>query len=99
MTNNQKARPPAPAKDHEGEAQDFAHVINREKAALGLFITLAEPTRAMKEDKLQILTIKGLLDGTKTARYPDLTRGGLTFKKAKKENVEEQLILGDDVAF
>jgi site-specific DNA-methyltransferase (adenine-specific) len=24
---------------------DFAHVIDREKAALGLFVTLAEPTR------------------------------------------------------
>jgi len=35
--------------------------------------------------KLQILTIKGLLDGTKTARYPDLTRGGLTFKKQKRK--------------
>jgi len=96
--------------------RDFAHVIDREKAALGLFVTLAEPTRAMKEEataagfyeslgttifpKIQILTIKGLLDGTKTARYPDLTRGGLTFKKAKKEVTQEQLNLGnDDVAF
>lgn len=86
--------------------RDFAHVVDREKAALGLFVTLAEPTRAMKEEaaafgfyeslgtiifpKLQILTIKGLLDRTVTARYPDLTRGGLTFKKAKKEKAEEQ---------
>ena len=46
--------------------------------------------------KLQILTIKGLLDGTKAARYPDLTRGGLTFKKAKKEKTEEQLTFGKD---
>ena len=46
--------------------------------------------------KLQILTIKGLLDGTKTAGYPDLTRGGLTFKKAKKEKTEEQLTFGKD---
>jgi DNA modification methylase len=92
--------------------RDFAHVIDREKAALGLFVTLAEPTRAMKEEaagfgfyeslgttifpKLQILTIKGLLDGTVTARYPDLTRGGLTFKKAKKEKTEEQLTFGKD---
>ena len=50
--------------------------------------------------KLQILTIKGLLDGTIRARYPDLTHGGLTFKKAKKEKTEEQLTLGgDEVAF
>ena len=75
-------------------------------------ITPAEPTRSMKEEaaafgfyeslgttvlpKLQILTIKGLLDGTKAARYPDLTRGGLTFKKAKKEKTEEQLTFGKD---
>lgn len=81
-------------------------VFAREKAALGSFATPAEPTRAMKEGaaafgfyeslgttifpKLQILTIKGLLDGTNTARYPDLTRGGLTFKKAKKETTDEQ---------
>ena len=86
--------------------RDFAHVIDREKAALGLFVTLAEPTRAMKEEaaafgfyeslgttvfpKLQILTISGLLAGTIQPRYPDLTRGGLTFKKAKKETAEEQ---------
>lgn len=86
--------------------RDFGHVIDREKAALGLFVTLAEPTRAMKEEaaafgfyetvgtlmfpKLQILTIRGLLAGTISARYPDLTRGGLTFKKAKKEKTEEQ---------
>ena len=86
--------------------RDFAHVIDREKAALGLFVTLAEPTRAMKEEataagfyeslgttifpKIQILTIKALLDGTIQPRYPDLTRGGLTFKKAKKEMAEEQ---------
>lgn len=33
----------------------------------------------------QILTVKGLLDGTEQARYPDLMRGGLTFKRAKVE--------------
>ena len=98
--------------NHRFSPSDFVHVIDREKAALGLFVTLAEPTRAMKEEaaafgfyeslgttvfpKLQILTIKGLLDGTKTARYPDLTRGGLTFKKAKKEKTEEQLTFGKD---
>ena len=35
--------------------------------------------------KLQILAIEGLLNGTEQARYPDLGRGGLTFKKAKRE--------------
>jgi hypothetical protein len=32
-------------------------------------------------------------------RENDLTRGGLTFKKAKKEKTEEQLTLGGEVAF
>ena len=35
--------------------------------------------------KLQVLTIKGLLDETDRARYPDLAAGGHTFKKATVE--------------
>jgi len=91
--------------------RDLAHVIEREKAELGLFVTLAEPTRPMKEEavkvgfyesktvaanfpKLQILTIGGLMAGTEQARFPDLARGGHTFKKAKvqvKETVQGAL--------
>ena len=82
--------------------RDLGHVVEREKAQLGLFVTLAEPTGPMKKEsakagfyespvvgqsfpKIQILTIEGLLKGTDEALYPDLKRGGLTFKKAKKE--------------
>jgi hypothetical protein len=36
--------------------------------------------------KIQILSIEGLLSGKETPLYPDLSRGGLTFKKAKTEN-------------
>jgi DNA modification methylase len=86
--------------------RDLGHVIEREKAAIGLFVTLVEPTRPMKEEavamgyyespsgasfpKLQILTIKALLDGTEQPRYPDLMRGGLMFKKAKQEIADRQ---------
>ena len=80
--------------------RDLAHVVAREKAEIGLFVTLAEPskpmtTEAIKEGfytspdtgaefpRIQILTISGLLDGSENARYPDLSRGGHTFKKAK----------------
>jgi len=87
--------------------RDLGHVIEREKAAMGLFVTLADPTKPMKEEaaivgfydspvinasfpKLQVLTIKGLLDGTEQARYPDLARGGHTFKKAKVEDKGDQ---------
>ena len=86
--------------------RDLAHVVERENAQIGLFVTLAEPTRPMKEEaaavgyyespvvgksfpKIQILTIEKLLNGAEQALYPDLGRGGLTFKKAKKE--EKQL--------
>ena len=35
--------------------------------------------------KMQILTIRGLLEGTELAVYPDLLRDGLMFKRAKRE--------------
>lgn len=89
--------------------RDLGHVIDREKASIGLFVTLAQPTRPMKEEaiktgyyespigasfpKIQILTIKGLLDGTEQARYPDLMRGGLMFKKAEREIKEKPVRL------
>ena len=76
--------------------------VAREKAAIGLFITLAEPTREMVKEaaaaghyespyhgafpKVQILTIEGLLSGRERPQFPDLSRGEQTFKKAKKEN-------------
>ena len=80
--------------------RDLAHVVAREKAEIGLFVTLAEPTRPMSTEavkegfyaspttgaefpRIQILTIAGLLNGTESARYPDLAKGGHTFKKAK----------------
>jgi DNA modification methylase len=89
--------------------RDLGHVIDREKASIGLFVTLAEPTRPMKEEaiktgyyesplgasfpKIQILTIKGLLEGKEQARYPDLMRGGLMFKKAAREIKEKPVRL------
>ncbi len=82
--------------------RDLAHVVVREKAEMGLFVTLAEPTKPMKTEatkegfynspagssfpKIQIFTIEGLLEGKEKPAYPDLAMGGLTFKKAKKEH-------------
>lgn len=79
--------------------RDLRGVVEREKAAIGLFVCLADATKPMKEEavkagyyaapsganfpKLQVLTIKGLLDGSERAKYPaDLAAGGHTFKKA-----------------
>jgi DNA modification methylase len=82
--------------------RDLAHVVAREKAEIGLFVTLAEPSNPMEVEavkegfyvspatgaefpRIQILTIKGLLDGSERARYPDLAQGGHTFKKARRD--------------
>ena len=82
--------------------RDLAHVVAREKAEIGLFVTLAEPSKPMEVEavkegfytspatgaefpRIQILTIKGLLDGNERARYPDLAQGGHTFKKARRD--------------
>jgi len=81
--------------------RDLKGVIEREKAAIGLFVTLNQPTRPMETEavaagyyesphfaavpKIQILTIEGLMDGTHPPQYPDMSRGGHTFKKAKRE--------------
>ncbi|HUW49837.1 MAG TPA: DNA methyltransferase [Sulfuricella sp.] len=84
---------------------DLKNAVDRDKAQLGLFVTLTKPTRPMKDEasaagfydspagssfpKIQLLTIEGLLTGSEQARYPDLARGGLTFKKAK---IEEKMV-------
>jgi site-specific DNA-methyltransferase (adenine-specific) len=77
--------------------RDLAHVVDREKAKIGVFITLAEPTGPMKTEavkagfyetefgkypKIQILTIKELFDGKK----PDIPLvDPSAFKKAQAE--------------
>jgi len=93
------------------QIRDLKGTVDREKAAIGIFVTLAEPTRPMQTEavsagyydsplgtsypKIQILTIEGLLSGQQNAEYPDLARGGLTFKKSKPtEKDPGQLELG-----
>lgn len=84
--------------------RDLAHVVDREKAEIGLFVTMVEPSRPMIAEavaagyysspcfpdkeypKLQILTIGGLLEGNERPLFPDLSGGGLTFKKAATEH-------------
>jgi DNA modification methylase len=85
--------------------RDLAHVVSREKAAIGLFVTLATPTEPMRVEalkagyyesplgksypRIQILTIEGLLAGREKPAYPDLALGERTFKKAKTESARE----------
>lgn len=83
--------------------KDLIATVEREKASIGLFVTLAEPTKPLLTEavsagyyespygsfpKIQVLTIEKLLSGEEGPRYPDLARGGLTFKKAPKNQRE-----------
>jgi adenine specific DNA methylase Mod len=78
--------------------RDLAHVVDREKAKIGVFITLAESTAPMRTEavkagyyetiygkypKIQILTIEDLFGG-KQPNIPLVDAGA--FKKAPKES-------------
>ena len=81
--------------------RDLVGVVEREKAAIGIFITLVEPSKPMASEalkagfyespngkayqRIQILTVGDLLDGKASADYPDLASGGITFKKGNVE--------------
>jgi hypothetical protein len=80
--------------------RDFAHVIDREKALQGFFLTLAKPTSEMEKEavkagfvetehgrfrKLQIITIDQMLTGHRPEMpFIDST----AFKRARREEVK-----------
>jgi len=80
--------------------RDLHGVIDREKAQLGVLITLQEPTHPMRSEaastgfyesrwgkhpKLQILTVKELLEGARIDMPPlEVMDADATFKRAKK---------------
>ena len=84
-----------------GMIRDLKGAMEREKAIMGLFVTLTSPTKPMVTEavaaghyqsphhgdfpKIQILTIEGLLSGMERAKYPDMAQGEQTFKAAKTE--------------
>ena len=82
--------------------RDLAHVVKREKAQMGIFITLAEPTKpmlteAVKEGfyetrfgafpRLQIVTIEQLLEGRQPKMPP---ADGTSLRRAVRENTSKQ---------
>lgn len=84
--------------------RDLAHVIDREKAKIGVFITLASPTKPMiveavklgeyeiahgRYPRLQIMTIAELLEG-KRVRIPLIEN---VFKRAEVESMQRQASL------
>ncbi len=80
--------------------KDLIATVEREKVAIGLFVTLAEPTKPMITEavstgfyqspkgafsKIQILTIADLLSGKAKPQFFDMSSGMYNFKKAKVE--------------
>ncbi len=54
---------------HELSVRNLGHVVDREKASMGFFVTLAEPTRPMKEKAVSV----GFYDKERFAsEYPKL---------------------------
>ena len=90
---------------HRDMIADLKNTVDREKAEIGLFVTLTPPTKPMIKEacsagfyesphfshtefqKIQILTIEGLLDETEYPKYPDLSAGAWTFKKAQRQDM------------
>jgi len=82
--------------------RDLSHVVDREKAKVGVFITLTKPTRPMlteavtagfyepphhaKVPKIQILTVDDLFAG-KQPQLPFVDTS--VFKRAAKERAEQ----------
>ena len=85
--------------------RDLAHVVDRENAKIGVFITLADSTGPMRTEavkcgyyetiygkypKIQILTVRELFEG----KLPNIPLvDSATFKKAAKEIIGEQDLL------
>ncbi|MBA7491477.1 hypothetical protein ES702_02023 [subsurface metagenome] len=87
-----------------GQIVNLKGVIEREKAQIGVFITLEEPTKPMKVEavssgyyksplghnypKIQILTVKELLEGKGISRPLEATGIDATFRKAERHKEE-----------
>ena len=85
---------------NSGMVRDLKGTMEREKASIGVFITLNEPTREMVKEaatagfyesplgqqypRLQILTIQEMLEGKRISMPSELARVDATFKKAAR---------------
>lgn len=88
------------------QIRDLKGVVEREKADIGVFLTLEEPTKPMiteavsssfveigsaKYPKIQILTIREILEEGKGIAYPDVQgRGDFTYKRARRQRKSKE---------
>ncbi len=61
--------------------RDFAHVVDREKAAMGFFVTLTDPTRNMVTEGVGTSYYTSPLTGAKFPKLQVLTTDGLLSEK------------------
>lgn len=88
-----------------GDIRDLKGTMQREGAKFGLFITLEEPTKPMKEEaassgfetsplgtdripKIQIITIKELLEDKIKPKFLQINEMNISYKKAEPEKKE-----------
>ena len=88
--------------------KDLIATIARENSEIGLFITLTKPTSAMvkeaasagiyttpngkKYDRIQLLTVEGLMNDTEHAKHPDY-EPDVNYKSAQAEPLRKQVNL------
>ena len=86
--------------------KDLIATLARQKAEIGLFVTLNAPTKPMIAEavsagfyknpsgatfpRIQILEVADLISGARSARYPRMDAGSLTFKKTAVELGEDK---------
>jgi DNA modification methylase len=93
------------------DVRDLGHVITREKAEIGVLITLERPTKPMTTEaangefyetpwgdypKLQILTIEDLIEHDARVAYPNAAMN-VTVKRAKKVTKSDSEQIGMDI--
>ncbi len=86
------------------DVRDLRGVVEREKAQIGVLISMSKPTRDMRREsasagfykshwgthpKLQVLTIEELLAGHKID-YPDIAGVNVTFRRARKAKAKQK---------
>lgn len=90
------------------DIKEVIGTVEQHKAQMGFLLSLEEPSDQMQKvaatagyytapngakfPKIQILSVKGLLDGTERPRYPSLDLGAVTFAKAQVEHGEDKQV-------
>ena len=81
-----------------GDVRDLRGTVEREHAVFGVLLSLEAPTKPVRTEaaaagffetpwgtfpRMQLLTVEQLLTGERI-RYPEVTHGNVSFKRAKK---------------